>query len=159
MLLGFFDVCSGATVLIAGRVDGFDSVFFDGRLTAVIGILALNILDFSPSAWPFGKWVAGGAAGDIFENRYFRYLKTVTVAMTTINRTRPADMTRRSRQRFRAVELTTFFASTDSGRAGNASGGGDCPSILFKALRIELNGVLLQSYWVRYGISNVFFSR
>jgi hypothetical protein len=159
MLLDFLDICLGAAVLFVVRADGFGAVFFDGRLTDDIGILALNILDFSPSAWRFGKWVAGGAAGDIFEIRYFRLIKTVTDALTTINRIRQTDMTRCSRQRFRADELTACFTSTDSGRAGNASGGGDCPSILFKALRIELNGILLQAYWVRYGILNVFFSR
>ena len=47
---------------------------------------------------------------------------------------------RRTRHRFLALELTAFLASTDSGSAGNASAGGGCPSILFSALRIELNG-------------------
>jgi len=83
----------------------------------------------------------------------------MTAAITTINSTRLSVIIRRSRHRLLAVELTARFASTDSGRAGNASGGGDFSSILFKALRIELNGILLQTYWVRYGISNVFFSR
>jgi len=72
--------------------------------------------------------------------------------MAIITTTRVIVIIRRSRHRILAVELTASFASTDSGRAGNASGGGDCPSILFKALRIELNGLLLQalegcSYW------------
>jgi len=38
--------------------------------------------------------------------------------------------------------LIASFASTESGRAGNDWGGGDCPSILFKALRMELNFIV-----------------
>ena len=76
----------------------------------------------------------------------------MTAAMTIINSTRHTVISRRSRHCLLAVELTARFASTDSGRAGNASGGGAFPSILFSALRIELNGILLQtcavcSYW------------
>lgn len=69
----------------------------------------------------------------------------MTAAITIINRTRHTVIIRRSRHRLLAVELTARFASTDSGKAGNASGGGAFPSILFKALRIELNGILLQT--------------
>ena len=69
MLLVFLDFFSGATVLIAGRADCLGAVFWGGRLAAAVGILALNILDFSPSARPFGEWVAGGVPGDIFEIR------------------------------------------------------------------------------------------
>lgn len=152
MLLVFLDFFPGATVLIAGRADCLGAVFWGGRLAAAVGILALNILDFSPSARPFGEWVAGGVPGDIFEIRYSRFRNKMTAPMAIITTTREIVIIRRSRHRILAVELTASFASTDSGRAGNASGGGDCPSILFKALRIELNGLLLQalegcSYW------------
>jgi hypothetical protein len=41
--------------------------------------------------------------------------------------------------------LIACFASTESGRAGNDWGGGGCPSILFKALRMELNYSILQN--------------
>jgi hypothetical protein len=67
------------------------------------------------------------------------------------------------------------LASTESGREGNDSGGGDFPSILFRALRMELNIMILQicrvyaelsqfeifqnTYWLRCGISKVLFSR
>jgi len=40
--------------------------------------------------------------------------------------------------------LIACFASTESGRAGNDWGGGGCPSILFKALRMELKILILQ---------------
>lgn len=145
LLLVFFDFCPGATVLIAGRADCLGAVFFGGRLAADVGILALNILDFSPSARLFGEWVAVAVFGDIFEIRYSRFRNTMTAPMAIISTTRVIVIIRRSRHRFLAVELTACFASTDSGRAGNASGGGDCPSILFKALRIELKYSILQN--------------
>jgi len=78
----------------------------------------------------------------------------MTAITTSTSATRPTVINLRSSHRLLAFELTVCFASTESGRAGNDLGGGDCPSILFKALRIELNGIILQNifntdYWVR----------
>jgi hypothetical protein len=76
----------------------------------------------------------------------------MTTVPTTISRTRPAIISLRSSHRLLVPELTACFASTDSGRAGKDLGGGGCPSILFKALRIELKmrillNRMLFEYW------------
>ena len=64
---------------------------------------------------------------------------------TITSRTRPTVINLRSRHRLPAFELTACFASAESGSAGNDLGGGDCPSILFKALRMELKMTILQN--------------
>jgi len=61
------------------------------------------------------------------------------------SRTRPTVINLRRRHRLPAFELTACFASAESGSAGNDLGGGDCPSILFKALRMELKMTILQN--------------
>jgi hypothetical protein len=62
-----------------------------------------------------------------------------------ISRTRPTVINLRSRHRLPAFELTVCFASGESGSAGNDLGGGDCPSILFNAFRMELKMTTLQN--------------
>jgi len=68
----------------------------------------------------------------------------MTAIPTMTSRTRPTVINLRRRHRRPAFELTACFASAESGSAGNDLGGGDCPSILFKALRMELKMTILQ---------------
>jgi hypothetical protein len=68
---------------------------------------------------------------------------TAIPAMTI--RTRPTVINLRRCHRLPAFELTACFASAESGSAGNDLVGGDCPSILFKALRMELKMTILQN--------------
>jgi hypothetical protein len=48
-------------------------------------------------------------------------------------------------QRLPAFELTACFGSAGSGSAGNDLGDGGCPSILFKAFRMELKLTVLSN--------------
>jgi hypothetical protein len=67
----------------------------------------------------------------------------MTAVTRITSRIRLTVINLRSSHRFLAFELTVCFTSTESGRAGNDGAGGDCPSILFKALRIELKMTIL----------------
>ena len=69
----------------------------------------------------------------------------MTAIPTMTSRTRPTVINLRRSHRRPAFELTACFASAESGSAGNDLGGGDCPSILFKALRMELKMTILQN--------------
>jgi len=87
----------------------------------------------------------------------------MTAIPTMTSRTRPTVINLRRSHRRLAFELTAGFASAEPGSPGNDLGGGDCPSILFKALRMELKMTILQNciflpigmleYW-NYGLWN-----
>ncbi len=69
----------------------------------------------------------------------------MTAIPTMTSRTRPTVINLRRSHRRPAFEMTACFASVESGSAGNDLGGGDCPSSLFKALRMELKMTILQN--------------
>ena len=69
----------------------------------------------------------------------------MTIVKTIASRIRLTVIYLLRSHRFLAFEVTARFASTVFGRAGNDWGAGACPSIRFKALRMELNGILLQA--------------
>ena len=69
----------------------------------------------------------------------------MTAIPTMTSRTRPTVINLRRSHRLPAFELTVCFASAESGSAGKDLGGGDFPSILFKALRMELKMAILQN--------------
>ena len=137
-------------VSTAGRLEliwFFASWAFVGALWARFldagGIFALKMCDFSKSAAGPSFCLPESPAGIFLVIMGCRRLKRMIAVVTMTSRIKETAIKPGINHRRLSFELFTCFVSMAFGMAKNESVRDDCTSILFKALRIELNLLIL----------------
>ena len=107
------------------------------------GILALKMFDFSKSDAGFSFFFSETPAGNFLVIMGCRRLKRMMTAITMTSRTKETVIKLGINHLRLAFELFACFVSMVLGMVKNESERDDCTSILFKALRMELNLLIL----------------